>query len=66
MKKQAVEAIIKMYEENSHMLKETIEALGQVGGKDAINQIEYIYSKNTHMLKETIKALGEAGKNSNT
>ncbi len=64
MKKQAVDAIIKLYEKNPHMVKETIEALGQVGGQDAINQIEYIYSCNTHMLKETIKALGEAGKNS--
>lgn len=65
MKKLAVEIIMKIYNENSHMLKETIEALGQVGGEDAINEIAYIYSKNTHMLKETIKALGEAGKNSN-
>lgn len=31
MKKQAVEAIIKIYNENSHMLKETIEALGEAG-----------------------------------
>ena len=66
MKKQAIVAIIKLYEEHSHMLSETIEALGQVGGEDAINQIENIYSHNSHMLSETIKALGEAGKNSNT
>jgi len=47
------------------MLKETLEALGQISGEEAINNIEHLHSKNTHMLKETIKALGEADKNSN-
>lgn len=64
MKTLAVNEIMSIYEKNSHMLKETIEALGQAGGEEAIKNIIAIYSKNTYMLKETINALGQAGKNS--
>ncbi len=31
MKKLATDKIMKLYEENSHMLKETFEALGEAG-----------------------------------
>ena len=64
IKKLAVTEILKIYKGNSSKRNLIIQALGEVGGKDAIEALVAIHKGNSSKRDLIIHSLGEAGKNS--
>ena len=64
LKQKAIENIKLIYKNKSSLKEEAMEALGLVGGEEAMQAIMSIYNKKTALKAEAMIAIGNAVKNS--